>query len=98
MATKTLDRRKIELIVQITNLDNEEAVRQVENFVGFLNQQPTAEQLEMIKKVAKPIRKKLNVADLIREQNWKPIDREEFDSLIKEIDIQEPLEQLLADI
>lgn len=98
MATKTLDRRKIELIVQITNLDNEEAVRQVENFVGFLNQQPTAEQLEMIKKVAKPIRKKLNVADLIREQNWKPIDREEFDRLIKEIDIQEPLEQLLADI
>lgn len=98
MATQTLDSIKIDLIVQITKLDDEESVRQVKDFVEHLEKRPTEKQLEMLKKLAKPMRKKLDLEELKREQNWKPINREEFDRLVKEIDIQEPLEQLIADI
>ncbi len=98
MNTETLDSIKIDLIVQITKLNDEDSVRQIKDFVENLENQPTAKQLEMLKKMAKPVRKKLDIEDMKREQNWKPINREEFDRLIKEIDIQEPLEQLIADI
>lgn len=98
MNTETLNDRKINLIVEITHLDNEESVRQIEEVVGKIKQRPTEKQLEMLKKLAKPIRKKIDLEELKREQNWKPIDREEFDRLVREIDILEPLEQLLADI
>ncbi len=98
MNTETLNDRKINLIVEITHLDNEESVRQIEDAVGKIKKRPTENQLEMLKKLAKPIRKKIDLEELKREQNWKPIDREEFDRLVREIDIQEPLEQLLADI
>jgi hypothetical protein len=36
------------------------------------------------------------VEEMKREQNWKPIDREEWDRLVKDLDIQEPIEELLA--
>ncbi len=98
MNTETLNDRKINLIVEITHLDNEESVRQIEDAVGKIKKRPTENQLEMLKKLAKPIRKKVDLEELKRKQNWKPIDREEFDRLVREIDIQEPLEQLLADI
>jgi hypothetical protein len=96
--TETLSERKMNLIVRISKLDKEESVRQVENVVDIVEQHPTEKQLEMLEKLAKPMRKKLNLEELKREQNWKPINRAEFDRLVKELDIQEPLEQLLADI
>lgn len=98
MNTETLNERKINLIVRITKLDEEDAVRKIEETVELIEKQPTEKQLEMLGKLAKPIREKLDIEELIKEQNWKPIDREEFDRLVREIDIQEPLEQLIADI
>ena len=101
MATQTLDKRKMDLIVQITLLDNEESVRQVEDFVNDLEKRPTERQLEMLKKIAKPMRKKLNIDELIKEQNWKPSSQEEIDKIIKDFDWQisdEEFLQLLEDI
>ena len=94
----TLEKRKANLIVRISKLDKEESVEQVEAVVNSIDDHLTLKQREMLKKVAKPIREKLNIAELKKEQNWKPIDRKEFDRLVKEIDIQEPIEQLIADI
>ena len=98
MNTENLDSIKIDLIVHITKLNDEDSARQIKDFVVDLETRPTKKQLEMLRKMAKPMRKKLDIEELKREQNWKPIDRDEFDRLIKEIDIQEPLEQLIADI
>jgi hydroxylamine reductase (hybrid-cluster protein) len=98
MNTENLDSIKIDLIVHITKLNDEDLARQIKDFVEDLEKRPTEKQSEMLKKMAKPMRKKLDIEELKREQNWKPIDRDEFDRLIKEIDIQEPLEQLIADI
>ncbi|CAN5246824.1 hypothetical protein BH20ACI1_BH20ACI1_15020 [soil metagenome] len=98
MNTETLSDEKLDLIVRISKLDDKDSVRQVKNTVDFVEKRPTEKQLEMLKKLVKPIKKKIDLEELKREQNWKPIDREEFDRLVREIDIQEPLEQLLADI
>ena len=86
------------LIVEITHLDDEKSLRRIAEVIGEEKKRPTEKQLETLEKLAKPMRKKLDLEELKREQNWKPIDRKEFDRLVKELDIQEPLEQLLADI
>lgn len=98
MTTETLDGRKINLIVRISKLDREESVRKIEETVSFIEEQPTKKQSEMLKKLARPMCEKTDIDKLINEQNWQPIDREKFDKLVREIDIQEPLDQLIADI
>jgi arsenate reductase-like glutaredoxin family protein len=98
MATQTLSDQKIELMVEISTLDKEELVQQVKNFVNYLKKRPTKKQLKMLEELSTTIGEKTDIEEIIREQNWKPIDRKEFDRLVKELDIQEPLEQLLADI
>lgn len=98
MAAETLDKRKMNLIVQITLLNDEKSVRQVEDFVNDLEKRPTERQLEMLKKLAKPMRKKIDIEELKGEQNWKPSSQKEIDELIEKINLQEPIEQLLEDI
>lgn len=44
----------------------------------------------------KPLRKDLTLDQLLAEQQFKGFDRQELDSLIEEINIQEPIEELLA--
>lgn len=98
MNTETLNDRKINLIVEITHLDNEESVRQIEDVVGKVKKCPTEKQLEMLKKLAKPIRKKIDLEELKREQNWKPSTKEEISELIKKIDFQLPLDELIKEL
>lgn len=98
MNTEVLDSLKINLIVEITHLDDEAALRRIESTISEIKKRPSEKQLEMLQKVAKPMQKKLDLEELKHEQNWKPVNREKFDRLVKEIGIQEPLEQLIADI
>lgn len=98
MNTQTLDSLKIDLIVEITHLDDEISLRRLRENIQEIKKQPTEKQLEMLEKLAKPIRKKTDIDELIKEQNWKGVNREKFDRLVKEMDIKEPLEQLIADI
>lgn len=41
-------------------------------------------------------RETVTVEDLIRQQNYKGFDREGFDKLVAELNIQDPIEELLA--
>ena len=86
------------LIVQITHLDSEKSVRQVEDFVSHLGKRPTKKQLQLLKKMAKPIREKLDLEELKREQNWKPSTQKEIDELIEKIDFQVSQEELIREI
>ncbi len=43
----------------------------------------------------KPLRKNITLDELLAEQNFKGFDRQELDKLISEINIQEPIEELL---
>ena len=86
------------LIVRITKLDKEEAVNQIEKAVESVEPRPTEKQLKMLKKLAKPMRKKLDLEELIREQNWKPSTQEEIDEIVKNFDWQISLEELKKEI
>lgn len=101
MKTETLSDEKLDLIVRISKLDDEESLRQIKNAVDVVEKRPTQEQLEMLKKIAKPMREKLDVEQLKREQNWKPSSKEEINQIIKNFNWQisdEDFIQLLKDI
>ena len=51
---------------------------------------------DVLKKITKPRRKKLDIEVLKNEQNFTQFNRTKFDELVKELDIQEPIEQLLT--
>ena len=101
MNTETLDAMKVKLIVRITKLDKEEALRQIERTVDLVENHPTEKQLELLKKLAKPIKEKLDINELIKEQNWKPSSKEEIDNILANFDWQisdEDFIELLKDI
>lgn len=47
------------------------------------------------RKFSKPIREKLDVDELKKEQNYKPIDKKVFFKKIKKLEIEESIEELL---
>ena len=101
MNTKVLEAKKQNLIVRISKLDREEAVLEVERVVDLVEKHPTKKQLEILKKLAKPMRKKLDINELIKEQSWKPSTPEEINEIIKDFDWQisdEEFMRLLKDI
>ncbi len=98
MATETLEKIKKNIIVKVKKFDDEILLREIENTLENLEKRPNKKQLEKLKELGKPMRKKTDINEIIKEQNWKGVDREEFDRLIKDMNIQEPLEQLIADI
>ena len=85
MNKETLTDRKQNLILQIQGLKDEESVLQVENALDDLNKKGiTEKQRELLEKLAKPIRKKLDIDELIKEQNWKPTSSKEIEEIIKD--------------
>lgn len=48
--------------------------------------------------IVKPLRKKLRIADLKKEQNYNGINQTKLDALIESLDIQEPIELLLSQL
>jgi len=55
-----------------------------------------ADKKDILEQLARPIRPHFDLEEIKREQGYQPINREELEELIKELDIQEPLEDLLA--
>ena len=101
MISRTLEKRKANLIVRISKLDKEESVRKIEKVVSSVENGLTEKQIAMLKKVAKPTREKLDIDELIREQNWKPSSRAEIDKIVNDFDWQvsdEDFIELLKDI
>jgi len=49
----------------------------------------------MVESLLKPIKEKIDIEQLKKEQNYQGFDKKEIDRLIKEIDLQEPLEDLI---
>ena len=88
-----LEARKYNLISKITHIQNEVDIARLE--VVFKNIEGKS---ELLKKLAKPMRKKLDVNELVKEQGFKGVDRQKFDAIIKELDIKEPIEKLIAAI
>lgn len=88
--TKNIDSRKLEIFKQIISLDSEDSLELVENYLKQVKQE------EELKEIFKPIRDNISVEELKAEQNYTGFNREKFDQLVKELDIQESLEELLS--
>lgn len=86
MATETLERRKTQLISRIKKLDDETALREIENTFEIIESRPTEKQLVMLKKLVKPIREKTDIEEIIKEQNWKPTSAGEIEEIVKDFD------------
>lgn len=88
--TKSIEHRKEKLIQEIVAINSEEEINEVEKSIKQAKLRATNHN------IFKPMRKTISVDELVKEQNFKGIDRAKFDKLIEALDIQEPLEELLA--
>ena len=86
----TKEARKYKLIQMITGIDDELIISKLEALLSQISEDD-----KILLNVAKPLREKLNIDDLISEQNYKHPIQGEIDEIIKEANIEEPIEELL---
>ena len=82
-----IQERKYNLIQQIVLLQNEQVLAQLE---AQINQQ------RLWNKAVRPLKTEISIETLIKEQNYKPISKENFFEQANAIQITEPLDELLA--
>lgn len=85
--------RKYHLIQLISAIEDEKALAKIQEELEEIQRREN-----LLAKITKPMKKTLDVEEMKREQNWKPVDMEEWHRLAEEIDIQEPIEVLLAQL
>jgi len=88
--TVNLNHRKQQLIQRIAQIKEEKHLLMLERYVADIEE----ENIEF-EAIFKPAKKTITVEELIEEQNYTGIDKAKMDRLIEEMDIQEPLEDLL---
>ena len=86
----TVETKKYQIIKRITEIEDEALLTKLESLLNDYSQDNGA-----LLSLVKPIRKKLDIEVLKKEQNYQGVDQKEVDQLIEEIDLQEPLEELL---
>ncbi len=88
----TIETKKLHLIKRIMEIDDESIIDRIDELVG---ERPEKDIHSILRKMSKPIEKKLDIEKVKKEQDFQPIDKAEIERLIKEADIQEPIEELL---
>lgn len=88
--TLNLNHRKKQLIQRIAQIKEEKHLLMLERYMTDIEQESID-----LEAIFKPAKKTITVEELIEEQNYKGIDKAKMDRLIEEMDIQEPLEDLL---
>ena len=87
-----LEALKLELIRKIMDEQDESRLHAIEATLAAAHQ---SDQEELLRRIAKPTRRKLDIEELKREQNWRPIDKESFFKKIEDLAIEEPLDELI---
>lgn len=96
----------MKLTIEIDSLHEAEQVLRIFNSIHFeivrfvveKQGERTVSSEDLLKKVNRPIAKKLNLKALKKAKNYQGVNRERFDKLVKEIDIKEPIELLLSQL
>jgi hypothetical protein len=86
--SENLISRKYALIQEIMSLESD-ALELLEAQVA------TVKAKETFWKAAKPMRKNLTLEMIMKEQNYKPVSREVFFQMAADVQVEEPLEELL---
>jgi len=89
----TAEARKYQLIEQITAIDDIVLLSQLKAVID--NYKPEENSLL---RFAKTIEEKIDLEKLKKEQNYTGFDKAEVEKLIEEIDLQEPIDELLESI
>ncbi len=87
------EKRKRRIITKIGHVKDKLLLRQIEDNLNRM-----IENLNAGDSVIKPLRATISVDEMVEEQNFSGINRADFDKLINELDIQEPLIDLLKTI
>ncbi len=99
-----IETRKVELIAFIAQLQQEEAISAIEKAVKQYTRYKNPEYEHQlvsetnVQYFKRPIRDNISIEDLVREQNWKPIDEAKMDAIAQKMDIKEPIELLMAQL
>ncbi|RLD54571.1 MAG: hypothetical protein DRJ05_14385 [Bacteroidetes bacterium] len=94
METMDINARKYKLISKVMHIENEFNVQLIENFFEKITHKSNYQE-ESINKIVKPMRKNISISDIKIEQKYHGIDFDSFNKLIEEINVQEPLTELL---
>lgn len=89
--TKNIEERKYKLIKEIMNLDNEVVLSRIENQLTLIK-----EDKALWSSIIKPMRDSISVEQMIKEQNYKPIEKDTFFGMVEELEIEESIEELLS--
>lgn len=89
----TTEARKYQLIEQITAIDDIVLLSRIKAIIDNYKTEGNS-----LLKFAKPIEEKIDLEKLRKEQNYAGFDKAEIEKLIEEIDLQEPIEELLESI
>ena len=90
--TQHLDDRKNRIIREIMKINDESSLEAIENQLAV---SPSSVLRE---KILRPVRATISLEEMIKEQNYQPIEREEFFELATAIGIEESIEELLAQL
>ena len=92
--TKNLDAKKYRLIKEIMNINEEYLLDQIDDNIKKALQKKVAIWDEVIQ----PTKQTISIEEMIEEQNYTPIQAEEFFELAKQMNIEESIEELLEQL
>jgi len=84
------EKRKNRIKLKIEQVKDDVSLLQIEAVLNSI-----FESFEFADNAIKPVRAKISVEEMVKEQNFTGIIRSEFDKLVSRIDIEEPLIELL---
>ena len=87
--TGNINSTKYELISEITEIESEKELAELEQHVKLLRAR------REFGEVIRPTRDTVSVEMLKQEQDYQPVGKAEFDALVTELNISESIEELL---
>ena len=103
MVATNIQTRKMELISLIITLEQDADVAAFERVVPSVKKavekpKKRAENVPNLAHYVSSTRENITIEELMREQQFTVFDREGFDQIVKNLDIKEPIEELLAQL
>lgn len=83
----------IELVMEVSDEELLDAIRK-----GAVDVIEQSESKPNPFDAVKPMRENVSLEDLMAEQNYRPIDFRSFRALAEEVELDEPIDELLADL
>jgi hypothetical protein len=104
MGIANIENHKMELISFIITLQQEDAIAAFERVVPRIkkkvkstNRKQDVDSVDLAY-FARPVRENITIEELMQEQHNFPIDKTKMDAIVKSLDIQEPIEELLLQL